>query len=115
MIYSLYLFQLVGFVYACYVVSVFTEEEDSCKYLSTDPLAKVVLNFISLSDVCLSGLSLSDFFPSPHRCDMALPTFQGSAVFTVRFFSPMPPCVRCCNSATQPKKAWGWLLTQARL
>lgn len=25
--------QLVGFVYACYVVSVFTEEEDSCKYL----------------------------------------------------------------------------------
>lgn len=24
-------FQLVGFVYACSVVSVFTEEEDSCK------------------------------------------------------------------------------------
>lgn len=27
--------QLVGFVYACYVISVFMEEEDSCKYWYT--------------------------------------------------------------------------------
>ncbi|XP_066576420.1 sodium/potassium-transporting ATPase subunit beta-1-interacting protein 3 isoform X4 [Amia ocellicauda] len=26
------LLALIGFVYACYVISVFTEEEDSCKY-----------------------------------------------------------------------------------
>lgn len=24
--------QLVGFVYACYVISIFMEEEDTCKY-----------------------------------------------------------------------------------
>lgn len=24
--------QLIGFVYACYVISIFMEEEDSCKY-----------------------------------------------------------------------------------
>lgn len=26
--------QLVGFVYACYVISIFMEEEDTCKYIS---------------------------------------------------------------------------------
>uniref|UniRef100_A0A8D0HIL2 Sodium/potassium-transporting ATPase subunit beta-1-interacting protein n=1 Tax=Sphenodon punctatus TaxID=8508 RepID=A0A8D0HIL2_SPHPU len=32
---------LVGFVYACYVISVFTEEEDSCKYSLPDVLPNV--------------------------------------------------------------------------
>jgi len=27
--------QLIGFVYACYVISIFMEEEDSCKYRYT--------------------------------------------------------------------------------
>uniref|UniRef100_A0A803VQ65 Sodium/potassium-transporting ATPase subunit beta-1-interacting protein n=1 Tax=Ficedula albicollis TaxID=59894 RepID=A0A803VQ65_FICAL len=62
------LIALVGFVYACYVVSVFTEEEDSCKYLSTDPLAKVLVTFISLSDVCLSGLSCHQTSFHPCLC-----------------------------------------------
>lgn len=35
-------FQLVGFVYACYVVSVFTEEEDSCKCMAGRPPQKPI-------------------------------------------------------------------------
>lgn len=41
--------QLLGFIYACYVISVITEEEDSCKYLSLSSYLLV----LSLS-VCLA-------------------------------------------------------------
>lgn len=75
-------------MYACYVVSVFTEEEDSCKYLSTDPLAKVLVRFISLRCLSVRTELPSDFFPSLPLCVMALTTLQGSAIFTVRIFLP---------------------------
>lgn len=35
--------QLLGFIYACYVISVITEEEDSCEYLLSSPIVPVCL------------------------------------------------------------------------
>uniref|UniRef100_A0A673JPH6 Sodium/potassium-transporting ATPase subunit beta-1-interacting protein n=1 Tax=Sinocyclocheilus rhinocerous TaxID=307959 RepID=A0A673JPH6_9TELE len=52
------LISLLGFIYACYVISVITEEEDSCEYLLLYPIVPICLVGSNKPLPCLYGSNI---------------------------------------------------------